>query len=95
MTSSEITLEAVASISQIPATDWDACATGHADLGGIESLDTLAPAANGYASKANYSDGEWRILVETTDGREIGRLKFKVTKVASADDSRMLETIER
>jgi predicted N-acyltransferase len=55
MTSSDITLEAVASISQIPATDWDACATGHADLGGVESLDTLAPASNGCSSRPTYN----------------------------------------
>jgi len=55
MTSSDITLEAVASISQIPATDWDACATGRADLGGVERLDTLAPASNGCSSKPIYN----------------------------------------
>lgn len=42
MNSSDITLEAVSSISQIPATDWDACATSGADLGDLSSLDTLA-----------------------------------------------------
>jgi predicted N-acyltransferase len=42
MKSSDITLEAVSSISQIPAEDWDACATSGADLGDIQSLDTLA-----------------------------------------------------
>ncbi|MDB5619216.1 peptidogalycan biosysnthesis protein, partial [Tardiphaga sp.] len=42
MTSSDITLEAVSSISQIPAADWDACATSGADLGDLQSLDTLA-----------------------------------------------------
>jgi predicted N-acyltransferase len=42
MKSSDITLEAVSSISQIPAEDWDACATSGADLGAIQSFGTLA-----------------------------------------------------
>jgi len=42
MTSSDITLEAVSSISQIPAADWDACATSRASLGDLAALDTLA-----------------------------------------------------
>ncbi|MDB5501422.1 MAG: hypothetical protein JWR89_1324 [Tardiphaga sp.] len=45
MTSSDITLEAVSSISQIPAADWDACATSQADLGDLLALDTLASPA--------------------------------------------------
>jgi predicted N-acyltransferase len=45
MISSDITLEAVSSISQIPAADWDACATSGADLGDLASLDTLASRA--------------------------------------------------
>jgi uncharacterized protein len=42
MASSEITLEAVSSISQIAATDWDACANPVPDPDSLESLDTLA-----------------------------------------------------
>lgn len=38
----------------------------------------------GHAFKSNYVEGDWRVLVETTDGREIGRVKFSVTKVAQA-----------
>lgn len=34
----------------------------------------------GFATKQNYSEGESRISVETTDGREIGRIYFDVTK---------------
>jgi predicted N-acyltransferase len=44
MTSSDITLEAVSSISQIAAADWDACATSRADPGDLQELDTLAAA---------------------------------------------------
>jgi Protein of unknown function (DUF2914) len=32
----------------------------------------------GFAYKSNYQTGEWRVLVETTDEREIGRIYFDV-----------------
>jgi predicted N-acyltransferase len=59
MKSSDITLGAVSSVSQIPAADWDACATSKADLGDLNALDTLAsPASNGtgcITSKTTYN----------------------------------------
>ncbi len=39
----------------------------------------------GYAYKKNYREGDWRALVETTDGLEIGRINFKVS--SSSDSS--------
>lgn len=42
----------------------------------------------GYSTKANYTAGEWRISVETTDGREIGRIYFDVTKVPTNNPER-------
>jgi hypothetical protein len=33
----------------------------------------------GYAYKENYQDGVWRALVETGEGREVGRIGFKVS----------------
>jgi hypothetical protein len=33
----------------------------------------------GYAYKENYQDGVWRALVETVEGREVGRIGFKVS----------------
>jgi uncharacterized protein len=42
MASSEITLEAVSSVSQIPAEAWDACANPPAEPHGLNGLDTLA-----------------------------------------------------
>jgi predicted N-acyltransferase len=42
MDSSEITLEAVSSVGQIPPADWDACANPPADPGSLDGLDTLA-----------------------------------------------------
>jgi uncharacterized protein len=42
MDSSEITLEAVSSISQIPAEDWDACANPAPEPDSLGGLDTLA-----------------------------------------------------
>ena len=46
MDSSEITLEAVSSVSQIAAGDWDACANPTPDSGGLDGLDTLASPAS-------------------------------------------------
>ena len=42
MASSEITLEAVPSASDIKAADWDACANPKPDPDSLENLDTLA-----------------------------------------------------
>lgn len=42
----------------------------------------------GFSSKQNYSAGDWRISVETTDGREIGRIYFTVTKVPEKNPAR-------
>lgn len=33
----------------------------------------------GYSVKKNYQPGDWRVQVETTDGREIGRLYFELS----------------
>ena len=32
----------------------------------------------GYGFKSNYQPGDWKVEVETTDGREIGRIRFVV-----------------
>src|SRR5712671_5929224 len=42
MASSEITLESLPSVSEIPAADWDACANPARERTGLNSLDTLA-----------------------------------------------------
>src|SRR5437762_5563807 len=57
MASSEITLEAVPSVSDIPAADWDACANPKPDPSALENLDTLAAAAGHScaASKPSYN----------------------------------------
>src|SRR6476646_4551024 len=52
MDSSEITLEAVSSVSQIAAADWDACANPTPDQ---PSLDTLAPVDSGLNSIHSYN----------------------------------------
>jgi len=36
----------------------------------------------GYAYKANYTAGQWRALVETAEGLEIGRINFQVSMSA-------------
>src|SRR6202521_4230174 len=59
MDSSEITLEAVSSVSQIPAEDWDACANPASRTDSLDGLDTLAspetPIDSCVASKARYN----------------------------------------
>lgn len=42
----------------------------------------------GFSVKQNYTPGEWRISVETTDGREIGRLYFEVLTLPQPDPAR-------
>lgn len=42
----------------------------------------------GYSVKKNYQPGKWRVQVETTDGREIGRLYLTLTP-----DNRMEERV--
>ncbi|HEX5069448.1 MAG TPA: DUF2914 domain-containing protein [Vicinamibacterales bacterium] len=46
----------------------------------------------GYTAKQNYSAGNWRVLVETRDGREIARLHFTVTN-REANPNRVFRTI--
>jgi predicted N-acyltransferase len=59
MASSELTLEAVSSVSQIPAADWDACANPAPDPGSLNGLDTLAlpgaPSRSCAASTPSYN----------------------------------------
>jgi uncharacterized protein len=59
MASSEITLEAVSSVSQIAAAEWDACANPQLDSADLNGFDTLAssdtPSGSGAGSKAPYN----------------------------------------
>lgn len=32
----------------------------------------------GHSNKSNYTPGRWRVLIETTDSREVGRLDFSI-----------------
>ncbi|HEX9450513.1 MAG TPA: DUF2914 domain-containing protein, partial [Burkholderiales bacterium] len=43
----------------------------------------------GYGTKNNYQPGDWKLQVETTDGREIGRVYFDV--VTTPEMSRNFE----
>jgi hypothetical protein len=38
----------------------------------------------GYGFKSNYQPGEWKVQIETTDGREIGRVYFNVETVPAS-----------
>jgi predicted N-acyltransferase len=53
MASSEITLEAVPSVSDIPAAEWDACANPKADPNSLDNLDTLSSVGAAGGSCAN------------------------------------------
>ena len=57
MASSEISLEAVPSVSDIKAEEWDACANPQADPDAIENLDTLASPGAQSCSTAGSSVG--------------------------------------
>lgn len=46
----------------------------------------------GFSVKANYAPGDWRVGVETTDGREIGRFPFEITSVET-DPARTFERV--
>jgi hypothetical protein len=41
----------------------------------------------GYGVKSNYRPGQWKVQVETTDGREIGRVYFDLIAVPEAPRS--------
>jgi len=55
MDSSEITLEAVSSVSQVPAEDWDACANPAPSPDTFDGLDTLAAADSCAGSISRYN----------------------------------------
>ena len=38
----------------------------------------------GYGVKSRYEPGNWKVHVETTDGREIGRVYFELVNVPQA-----------
>jgi len=40
----------------------------------------------GYAYKQNWSPGNWRVAVETEDGREIGRIRFEILQDPDTSD---------
>lgn len=48
----------------------------------------------GHASKGNYTPGDWRVGIETTDGREIGRIPFSIS-LATNSEPRNFKVEER
>jgi uncharacterized protein len=55
MASSEITLESLPSVSEIPAADWDACANPSAGRGDLDGLDILAVPSSCAGSTFHYN----------------------------------------
>ena len=45
----------------------------------------------GFATKQNFTDGDWRVMIETRDGREIARLHFTV-RSREANPNRVFRT---
>lgn len=39
----------------------------------------------GFSTKQHFSEGDWEVIVETSDNRELGRLRFKVLKDSSTE----------
>jgi hypothetical protein len=58
----------------------------------IHILGGRAQGFRGYTIKKNFTSGEWRIKVETTDGREIGRLYFDIEKTDAVNPNRQWKT---
>lgn len=48
----------------------------------------------GYAFKSNYNPGDWRVLVETQGGREIGRITFTIEQIEGENFDFTVETDE-
>ncbi|MCB0366355.1 MAG: DUF2914 domain-containing protein [Bdellovibrionaceae bacterium] len=44
----------------------------------------------GFGAKSNYSAGKWRVQVETTEGREIGRIYFNVSEAKNPFDRQFM-----
>lgn len=47
----------------------------------------------GFSVKQNYAEGEGRVSVETTDGREIGRIYFEVQKTSTSSAERIFTKV--
>jgi len=45
----------------------------------------------GFSFKTNHSPGEWRVLVETKSGLEIGRLSFEIEEVPAIEKERVFK----
>ena len=45
----------------------------------------------GFSVKEKYEEGDWQVRVETTDGREIGRLYFHITRTDQFNPTRSFE----
>jgi hypothetical protein len=53
----------------------------------IKIVGGRAQGFRGYGVKSNYQPGDWKVQVETTDGREIGRIYFNLRSAPEAPRS--------
>ena len=49
----------------------------------------------GHAYKKNYDPGEWQVRVVTSDGRELGRIPFKIIPREESEEPRILLKVQR
>jgi hypothetical protein len=59
----------------------------HQDAVTIQIVGGRHEGFRGYGVKTNYQPGRWKVQVETTDGREIGRVYFDLTTAAEVPRS--------
>jgi hypothetical protein len=51
-----------------------------ADVIPIEIVGGREEGFRGYTTKSNHFPGDWRVQIETTDARELGRIYFRIEK---------------
>jgi hypothetical protein len=54
------------------------------DTNSVSIVGGRAQGFRGYGYKSNYRAGNWKVQVETTDGREIGRIYFRLSLAPAA-----------
>ena len=53
-------------------------------MGWVKIIGGREEGFRGYGFKASYQPGNWKVQIETNDGREIGRIYFELEGVPEA-----------